>query len=77
MEIKILGSGCPKCKATYKVVEKVVSENKMNAQLTKVEDIIEVMNYNIVSTPAVVIDGVVKIKGYVPTEAEVKKALGI
>ncbi|HJC94921.1 MAG TPA: TM0996/MTH895 family glutaredoxin-like protein [Candidatus Phocaeicola gallinarum] len=77
MEIKILGSGCPKCKATYKVVEKVVSENKMNAQLTKVEDIIEMMNYNIVSTPAVVIDGVVKIKGYVPTEAEVKKALGI
>lgn len=77
MEIKVLGPGCAKCKATYKVVEKVVNDNHLDAQLTKVEDIMEMMSYNIMSTPAVVVDGAVKIKGYVPTEAEVKKALGI
>lgn len=58
-------------------MEKVISENGLDAQLSKVDDIIEMMSYNIMSTPAVVVDGVVKIKGYVPTEAEVKKALGI
>ena len=61
----------------FTAVEKVISENGLDAQLSKVDDIIEMMSYNIMSTPAVVVDGVVKIKGYVPTEAEVKKALGI
>lgn len=78
MEIKVLGPGCAKCKATYRVVEKVVSDNKIDAHLVKVEDIVDMMSYNnIISTPAVVVDGVVKIKGYVPSEAEVRKALGI
>ena len=77
MEIKVLGPGCVKCKATYKVVEKVVNDNQLDAQLTKVEDITEMMSYNIMSTPAVVVDGAIKIKGYVPNEAEVKKALGL
>lgn len=77
MEIKVLGPGCAKCKATYNVVEKVIGENNLDARLTKVEDIMEMMSYNIMSTPAVVVDGTVKIKGHVPTEAEVKKALGI
>ena len=58
-------------------MEKVISENGLDAKLSKVDDIIEMMSYNIMSTPAVVVDDVVKIKGYVPTEAEVKKALGI
>lgn len=77
MEIKVLGPGCAKCKAAYKVVEKVVSENNLDARLVKVEDIMEMMNYGIMSTPAIVVDGDVKIKGYVPSEAEVKRALGI
>lgn len=77
MEIKVLGPGCAKCKATYRVVEKVVSDNKIDAHLVKVEDIVDMMSYNIISTPAVVVDGVVMIKGYVPSEAEVRKALGI
>ena len=77
MEIKVLGPGCAKCKATYRVVEKVVSDNKIDAHLVKVEDIVDMMSYNIISTPAVVVDGVVKIKGYVPSEVEVRKALGI
>lgn len=77
MEIKVLGPGCARCKATYNVIEKVLKENNIDAKLTKVDDIMEMMNYNIMSTPAVVIDDVVKMKGQVPTESDVKKLLGI
>lgn len=77
MEIKILGTGCGKCKKTYAVVEKVMKENNLDATLTKVEDILEIMNYNILSTPALVVDGEVKIKGYVPSEKEIKELLGV
>lgn len=77
MEIKILGTGCGKCKTTYAVIEKVIKENNITATLTKVEDIMEIMNYNILATPAVVIDGGVKIKGRVPSEKEIKALLGL
>lgn len=77
MEIKVLGPGCAKCKSTYNVIEKVVRENHVDATVTKVDDIMEIMNYNVLSTPAVVVDGVVKAKGSVPSESEVKKMLGI
>ncbi len=77
MEIKILGTGCAKCKTTQAVVEKVVAESGVQTTITKVEDIMEIMKYNIMSTPAVVVDGVIKIKGRVPSEAEVRQALGL
>lgn len=77
MEIKVLGPGCAKCKSTYHVIEKVLKENQVEATLTKVDDIMEIMNYNVMTTPAVVVDGVVKIKGQVPTEGDVKKILDI
>ena len=77
MEIKVLGPGCSKCKTTYQVVEKVIKENNLDVELTKVDDIMEMMNYNIMTTPAIVVDEVVKIKGKVPTESEVKELLGI
>lgn len=68
MEIKVLGPGCTKCKSTYNVIEKVLKENHIDAKLTKVDDIMEMMNYNIMTTPAVVIDEVVKMKGQVPMQ---------
>lgn len=77
MEIKVLGPGCAKCKTTYNVIEKVIRENNLDVKLTKVDDIMEMMNYNIMTTPAVVVDEVVKMKGQVPTESDVKKLLGI
>ncbi|CDB11561.1 MULTISPECIES: thioredoxin family protein [Bacteroides] len=77
MEIKVLGPGCCKCKTTYNVIEKVIKENNLDVKLTKVDDIMEMMNYNIMTTPAVVVDEVVKMKGQVPTESDVKKLLGI
>ncbi len=77
MEIKVLGPGCAKCKTTYQVIEKVIKENNLDVKLAKVDDIMEMMNYNIMTTPAVVVDEVVKMKGQVPTESDVKKLLGI
>lgn len=76
-EIKVLGPGCAKCKSTFAVVEKVVNESGIDVTITKVEDIEEIIRYNVMSTPAVVIDGKVELKGKVPTEAEVKRILGI
>lgn len=77
MDIKVLGAGCAKCNTTYQTIEKVIRENNIDATLTKVEDIMELLSYNIMTTPAIVIDGEVKLKGYVPTEKEIKSLLGI
>lgn len=77
MEIKVLGPGCAKCKTTYNVIEKVIKENNLDVKLTKVDDIMEMVSYNIMTTPAVVVDEVVKMKGQVPIESDVKKLLGI
>ena len=77
MEIKVLGSGCAKCKTTYEMIEKIVKENQLDATLSKVEDIVELLNYGIMTTPAIVVDGEVKLKGHVPTESEIKKIIGI
>lgn len=63
MEVKVLGPGCAKCKTTFQVIEKVIKENNLDVKLTKVDDIMEMMSYNIMTTPAVVVDGEVKMKG--------------
>lgn len=77
MEVKVLGPGCAKCKTTFQVIEKVIKENNLDVKLTKVDDIMEMMSYNIMTTPAVVVDGEMKMKGQVPSESDVKRLLGI
>lgn len=77
MEIKVLGTGCAKCKTTYQAIEKVIKENNLDVKLMKVEDIVEILNFGVMATPAVMVDGAVKIKGRVPSENEVKQILGI
>lgn len=77
MEIKVLGPGCAKCKSTYNAIEKVIRENNLDVKLVKIDDIEQIMSYNIMTTPAVVVDEEVKIKGHVPSESEVRKLLGI
>lgn len=77
MEVKVLGPGCAKCKTTFQVIEKVIKENNLDVKLTKVDDIMEMMSYNIMTTPAVVVDGEVKMKGQLPSESDVKRLLGI
>lgn len=77
MEIKVLGTGCAKCTKTYQLIEKVLQEHRIDATLTKVEDIMEILNSGVMTTPAVVIDGTVRLKGHVPSEEEVRKLLGL
>jgi len=73
--IKILGTGCPNCKRTEAVVRTVLEELKSDATLIKVEDIQDIMAYDVMSTPAVVIDEKVVIKGRVPSFDEIKELL--
>ena len=73
--IKILGTGCPKCKQTEAMVRKTLAEHAIEAQVEKVEDIQAIMEYNILSTPAVVVDEVVHIKGRVPSAKELVELL--
>jgi len=75
MKIEILGTGCPKCKATEKVVRKVVEELGKDIEVVKVEDLQEIVNRGVMMTPAVVVDGEVKIIGHVPSVDEIKKLL--
>ena len=73
--IKILGTGCSKCQAMTAVVKDVVSENNIDATIEKVEDLMEIMKYNVMSTPALVVDEVITIKGRVPSKDEVMTVL--
>jgi small redox-active disulfide protein 2 len=73
--LKILGSGCPKCKNMTSVVEEVVKENNIDASIEKVEDIMEIMKFNVMITPVLVVDDVITIKGRVPSKNEVLELL--
>lgn len=73
IDVKVLGPGCAKCKSLEKLTREVVEELQLDATVTKVEDIMDIMNYNVVATPAVVVNGKVVIKGRVPSKDELKK----
>jgi len=75
MEIKILGTGCPKCKTLERLTREVVTKNNLDAVVIKVEDITEIMKYHIMATPALVVNEKVEIKGRVPTADEIKQIL--
>lgn len=75
MTIKILGTGCSKCKTTVANTEEAVKQLGVEAQIIKVEDIQEIMEYNVLSTPVLVIDESIKIKGRVASVEEIKLLL--
>ena len=75
MDIKVLGTGCQKCQSLEKAIREVVSENGIQANVTKVEDIVEIMGLGVMATPAIVVDGIVMIKGRVPSSKEIKTLL--
>jgi small redox-active disulfide protein 2 len=72
MEIKVLGTGCPKCKTLDKNVHEAVAQLGLDAEISKVEDIVEIMKYNVMTTPALVVNGKVVMKGIVPSVLELK-----
>ncbi|MBI9054030.1 MAG: TM0996/MTH895 family glutaredoxin-like protein [Bacteroidales bacterium] len=75
MEIKVLGSGCAKCKTLEKVTREAVEELKLDATIEKIEDIQKIVEYGVMMTPALVVDGEVVVKGRVPKLDEVKTIL--
>ena len=73
-EIKVLGTGCASCKALYLAVEQVVKELGLTAEITKEEDLMKIMEYNVMTLPALVVDGKVVAKGKISAK-EIKTVL--
>jgi len=75
MIIKILGTGCAKCKQLTANAQQAVNEMGIDATIEKVEKIEDIMNYGVMQTPALVVDEQVKIMGRVPSPEDIKKYL--
>ncbi len=75
MIIQVLGTGCAKCKKLYEIANQAVAETGVEALVEKVEDIQQIMTYNLIMTPGLVIDGYVKVAGRLPSVEEVKKLI--
>ncbi len=70
--VKILGSGCCSCDGVKKAFEEVIVENKLHVKIEKIEDIMEIMKYDVMSTPGIVIDEKVVMTGKTPTKQEIE-----
>ena len=75
MNIKVLGTGCPKCKSLEKATREVVAEMGIDAEVEKVEDIVKIMQYGVMRTPALVINEKVVMSGSVPSISEMKELI--
>lgn len=75
MEIKILGTGCPNCKNLEKATREAVADLNLDATVVKEEDIVKIMSYGIMRTPALVLDEKVLFYGRVPSVSEIKEML--
>ncbi|MEM2974585.1 MAG: thioredoxin family protein [Candidatus Micrarchaeia archaeon] len=75
MKIEILGSGCPKCKQLEANARKALEESGKKAEVVKVTKIDKIIEYEVMSTPAIVIDGKVKAYGRIPEVKEIKEWL--
>lgn len=73
MKITVYGPGCAKCKQTEELVRRVVAETGVQAEVVKVSDIKEMVTAGIMSTPAVAVDGVIKMAGRVPRAEDIKQ----
>jgi small redox-active disulfide protein 2 len=72
MKIEILGIGCPKCNATTENVKKALSELDKTAEVVKVTDIQQMMERGVMSTPALIIDGKLRVQGKTPNVQQIK-----
>ena len=75
MQIKVLGSGCPTCKSLEKAVMNAVAEMNVDADVSKVQDMAQIMQYKVMRTPALVINEKGVMSGRVPTPAELKELI--
>lgn len=75
MEIKVLGPGCPNCKTLEKMVTEAVKASGKNITITKVDDIMKIMEYAIMRTPALVVNEKVVVSGRVPSQKEIEEII--
>lgn len=75
MEIKVLGPGCQKCKTLDAMVREIIAELNIQANVEKVEEIPKIVQYGVMLTPALVINGKVKLSGKLPSKADLKKMI--
>ncbi len=75
MNIKVLGTGCTKCKKLEEVTRKAVQEMNLNATIEKVEDIQKIMQYSVMRTPALVVDEKVVLSGELPSLEKIKEII--
>ena len=75
MKIEVLGSGCPKCRKLESMVRATVDKLGLDADVTHVHDMDEILSYNVMMTPALVVDGLVKLSGRLPNEAQLVELL--
>lgn len=75
MEIKVLGTGCGACKALYETTKQAVTELGLDATVIKEEDLMNIMSYNVMQLPALVVDGKVVSKGKKLSLTEIKGLL--
>jgi small redox-active disulfide protein 2 len=73
MKIEILGTGCPKCKKLTELTEEAANELSVSAEIIKITDINKIIDYGVMVTPALVIDGNVKVAGKIPEKEGIKK----
>ncbi|HOW50716.1 MAG TPA: thioredoxin family protein [bacterium] len=74
-KLQVLGTGCPKCKQLAQMTETAAQELGIEYELIKVTDINDILSFGVMMTPALVVDGVLKVAGKVPPVAEIKKLL--
>jgi small redox-active disulfide protein 2 len=75
-KLQILGTGCPKCNALAEATKIAAGELGLEFEIEKVTDLKTIMSFGVMTTPALVVDGAVKVAGKVPGHAELKKLLG-
>ena len=75
MEIKVLGSGCAKCKTLEKLTREAVAETGVSAEIEKVEDMFKILSFGVMSTPALVINQKIVLSGRVPSILEIKELI--
>jgi small redox-active disulfide protein 2 len=73
--IQVLGPGCQKCQVLYERVNQAVKEVGVDCQVEKITDMQMIVGLGVLSTPALVIDGAVRLSGRVPTVAQIKEML--
>ncbi len=76
IKVEVLGSGCSKCKFLEKRVREIVAEKGSDAEVIKIEDINKILEYGVMMTPAIVVNGVVKCYGRIPGKEEIERWIG-